>query len=136
MKRLAAPALGISLIVVLCVVAYSQSRPGGIRGSVKDPAGAVLTGATVTLSQGAATLKAVATDTGGEFAFTNLPTGSYEVSVALTGFRRVVMTVTVRSGITEQIAVGLQVGRLDDAVVLTAPAEAEQRFEVPSLTQL
>ena len=81
--------------VLLCVAAFLLSAPavsaqttGRINGTVKDPQGAVLPGATVTATspalQGSQTQ---VTDQDGVFRFLSLPPGRYTVKVDLAGFR-------------------------------------------------
>jgi Ca-activated chloride channel family protein len=118
---------GVFVTLVVCVVVKvaSQSRAGTIRGVVTDPAGAVVVGANVTLTRAAATVTTALTDMKGEFVFADLPAGVYEVTVSLAGFRKATMPVNVRTGAAEQISFALQIGRLEDTVVLSPPGELE-----------
>ncbi len=79
-------ALGFSM-QVLQQPAYGQETTGGMQGTVKDPSGAVVSGATVTLT--APTLvgsKVTETDAAGYYRFANLPPGTYTMFVKATGF--------------------------------------------------
>jgi hypothetical protein len=60
---------------------------GRISGSVNDQTGAVVTGATVTLSDGAGLTRTAVTDEKGTYAFKGLPSGSYSITVAAPGFK-------------------------------------------------
>lgn len=67
--------------------AYSQETTGGLQGTIKDPSGAVVANATVTVT--APTLvgsKVVLTDTAGYYRFANLPPGTYTMIVKASGF--------------------------------------------------
>src|SRR5689334_14446490 len=103
-----------TLVVIACLAravagAPAQTNTGEIQGVVKDPSGAVLPGAAVTvlqLSTGVTVERR--TDERGLYFIGALPIGEYTLRVGLDGFR----TVT-RSGLT------LQVGqRLDVPIVL------------------
>ncbi len=79
----------IALLIVGTPSASSAQTTGGIAGKVLDSTGAVLPGATVTLTgpamQGTQT---ATTDTTGSFRFRNVPPGQgYKVTVKLAGFR-------------------------------------------------
>ena len=74
--------------LLLSASAVSAQTTGRIIGTVKDPQGAVLPGATVTVTspalQGAQTQ---VTDQDGGFRFLSIPVGRYTVKVDLSGFR-------------------------------------------------
>jgi Carboxypeptidase regulatory-like domain/TonB dependent receptor-like, beta-barrel len=79
------------LFVMLGVTqAFSQVDTGAIGGTVKDESGAVIPGATVTLTNEGTGLK-LSTVTGGsgDFTFTPIRIGSYTVSAEYKGFQRV-----------------------------------------------
>ena len=76
-------------ILALAGTAAAQSA-GSITGTVKDSSGAVLPGATVTLTNPATGLVQTATsDTRGVFVALSLPPGTYTVAVEMQGFKRV-----------------------------------------------
>ena len=67
--------------------AYCQETTGGLQGTVKDPSGAVVPGATVTVSTPTLVgTKEILTDSAGYYRFANLPPGSYTIVVKATGF--------------------------------------------------
>jgi len=71
----------LSLIVLLgcATLASAQQITGDIRGTVKDPSGAVIPGATVeiTNTDQNAVLRTVKTDKDGSYVGTYLPAGNY-----------------------------------------------------------
>jgi protocatechuate 3,4-dioxygenase beta subunit len=76
------------LIFAMCIAlssltAFAQEPTGGIEGSITDPQGAVVQGATVTVRNTATNLTRTAT-TGdnGQYRLSQLPPGMYEVKVA------------------------------------------------------
>jgi hypothetical protein len=106
---------------VSSATAIGQLTTGTITGNVTDQSGAAVPGATVTLKHTETGLSrtAITGETGKYEAF-SLPTGTYEISASLAGFRT-----TMHSGIT--LAVGqnavvdfaLQVGQVSEAVTVT-----------------
>src|SRR5262249_33980393 len=77
----------LACVLVLSLAAFAQETTGGIQGTVKDPQGAVVVGATVEVS-GPALIgkKEVKTDSGGYYRFAELPPGAYDIAVSATGF--------------------------------------------------
>src|SRR5207244_4304494 len=60
--------------------AFGQSASGSIQGTVKDETGAVLPGATVTITNtDTSHARTLATDAGGRFVAPDLPPGPYEI---------------------------------------------------------
>ncbi|WP_175528883.1 TonB-dependent receptor [Granulicella pectinivorans] len=90
------------MILALVPAAQAQETTAGIQGTIKDPSGANIAGALVTVS-GSQLIgeKTANTDKSGYYRFTNLPPGSYSLTVSASGFSE-----TKRDGIL------LQVGRL------------------------
>src|ERR1700752_2281731 len=79
-----------SATVVLALVAFSgdaQTFRGAINGTVTDPSGAVVPGATIAARDKATGLEHVTVTTSdGQFAIQDLPVGAYKVTVTVTGF--------------------------------------------------
>jgi hypothetical protein len=68
-------------------IVSAQTATGQISGTVKDPSGAVVPGATVTVNSEATGLtRAATTDQNGDYVFALLPPGTYSVSAGLQGF--------------------------------------------------
>jgi uncharacterized surface anchored protein len=67
--------------------ASAQTFRGGIQGTVLDQAGATVPGATITVtSTGTGLSRSVQTDSNGNYFFSELPLGEYDVAAALQGF--------------------------------------------------
>src|SRR5215469_7764250 len=79
-----------SVLLALCAatMAFAQGNTGNISGTVTDPTGAAVPGATVTATS-ASTDAAVKTTTNeqGGYALPSMLAGSYRISVTKTGFR-------------------------------------------------
>ena len=83
---------GIVLLVITFVFshlqAHAQSSFGQISGVVADPTGAAIPEAAVTITNISTQAKrAIVSDSDGNFIATNLPIGTYSLSVTKTGFR-------------------------------------------------
>jgi hypothetical protein len=84
--------LGLAATAALLVsgVPAAAQSAGSITGTVKDSSGAILPGATVTVSSPAIGVTQTATsDTRGVFVALQLPPGTYTLSVEMQGFKRV-----------------------------------------------
>jgi len=88
LKRIATPLwLALSLVLLLAPAVVAQETTGGLQGTVKDPSGAVIAGATVRVTTPTLVgYKEIVTDAAGYYRFANLPPGSYTILVKATGF--------------------------------------------------
>ena len=84
------------LLAFLCATASAQVNTASLAGLVKDPSDAVVTEASVKARNSATGVERSAlTSSSGYYVFSNLPVGSYEVSVEKPGFEKAVTTVTL-----------------------------------------
>ena len=96
---------------------------GSIRGTVVDPQGAVVASATVTLLRDGKSAGATTSDARGEFTFTGLGEGRYQIEVSASGFApRTTEPMFVGSSGRVVTQVPLQIGMLNQDVVVTAAA--------------
>lgn len=66
----------------------AQPNSGSIQGTVSDPSGAIIAGATVQLQDPATGYKQIAiTDANGQFQFNNVPFNPYHIDVTAQGFQ-------------------------------------------------
>jgi hypothetical protein len=122
----------ICLIVLFAAMALllpslvAQETTGGMQGTVKDPSGAVVTHAQVTLT--AASLvgtKTSETDDNGYYRFANLPPGVYTLTITAKGFSTAKRDgVTIEVGHLPTIDVALEVGTSGTVVEVTGEAPA------------
>ncbi len=114
---------GIALLVLsLSLVCLAQTgNQGSIEGTVSDPSGAVIPGASVTVRNEATNVSfSATTDSSGFFRFPVLPVGSYEVKVEATGFAPVVRKeVGVTVGARVNLPISLSVAAGQEEVVVT-----------------
>jgi hypothetical protein len=83
-----------------------------ISGLVTDPTGAVVSGATVTITNPVSQYtRSMVTDASGNYQFTNVPFNPYHLTVNATGFALFVQDVEVRSGVPVKVTSALKVGQ-------------------------
>lgn len=110
------------LLIAAQGTGFAQTFRGGISGTVTDQSGAVVPGAQITAVEAATntSYKAVSSSAG-EFAFSNIPLGSYTVSVTASGFKsEKVDKVPVTAGNTYTLPVKLAVASAGETVEVTA----------------
>lgn len=100
-------------IVLLSAIAFGQGTTGSIEGSVKDPKGAVVPGASVTVSGvNVGFSQTVVTDSDGVYRVRNAPVGSYKVTVAaISGFSASTVDgiqIVIEKTTTADVTVGIQ----------------------------
>jgi hypothetical protein len=107
-----------ALLLLSCSVLFAQVTSGTIFGTVKDPSGAVVTGATVTIANPTNGLRRTVTSSDtGDFVAPNLLPGTYTITVEAQGFKKLEST-----GFALNAADSLSAGIL----VLTIGAAADQ----------
>ena len=109
--------------ILACVLAYGQNSNGKINGTVKDPDGAVVSGADVSLvNTNQAVLRATVTDAEGRFNLDNIAPGNYQLTVERSGFIRHRAAVQVTEGNTQDVGIVLEVTPIAEQVTITAEA--------------
>jgi hypothetical protein len=103
---------------------FAQSDRGTITGTVKDPAGAVVPSAPITVknTETGAVFEAATTATG-NYTITQVPAGIYELTAGAAGFSKYIQEgITVQTAQVLRIDVVLQVGSTQESVTVTADA--------------
>ena len=104
-------------------MAAAEDSEGKIDGTVKDPGGAVVAGASVSLLHShRAVIAATITDAEGRFTLERVLPGDYQLNVERAGFVRYRSAVHVTAGGTQEVAVVLEVTPLEEQVTITAEA--------------
>jgi hypothetical protein len=116
------------LAVVACIALFAQSDLGSITGFVKDPTGATIPGATVTIkNEATGTERRATTDQAGGYSVTNIPAGFYTVTVEAKGFKKFESTHNkLDPSTTLGIDSSLTVGAATETVEVTATAQVLQ----------
>src|SRR5580765_216307 len=107
------------LTLALSSVAFAQVDRATITGTVTDSGGAVIAGATVTITNLATNVafRQPTTETG-SYLLVNLIPGKYQVDVELTGFKKVSQVVTLEVGQRARIDATLDVGAVSETVTV------------------
>jgi hypothetical protein len=111
--------------VLLCLgVAYAQSDRGTITGTITDPSGSMIANAPIEAKnmQTGVVYRAASSETG-NYTLAQLPTGTYQITCSLSGFKQFVRTgVTVSTAQILRIDVMLEVGAITETVTVNADA--------------
>ena len=108
-------------IIGLVSVARSQTTTSNIEGTVTDPNGAVITGATVKATgANLAAERTVVTDSSGFYRLVALPAGTYKVSVSQSGFNTIAYNFELTVNRTGVLNVQLAVGSAGGEVTVTS----------------
>jgi Carboxypeptidase regulatory-like domain len=106
-----------AIFLASCVLA--QSNSGTVTGTVTDPSGAIVAGASVSLSNPVSEYsRTVVTDKTGHYQFTSLPFNPYHLVISATGFATAAQDVDVRSTVSVTLNTTLQVGTASDTVMV------------------
>jgi len=120
-------ALALALLLMFGILnsSFAQETTGTISGTVTDKSGAVVNGATVTVTQleRNAVIRTVKSESGGHYAAVLLPVGHYKVSASAPGFKTF-ETTGIELNVSDRIAVNpkLDPGGKDEVVTVTAEA--------------
>ena len=116
----------LMMLVIGTHQTFGQAQTGTLRGTVTDPNGLVVAGATVTVKNQATGVVSGNVTTSGEgiFAIPNLVPGKYTVTAVQAGFsKKSVTDVTVALGTVGDITVPLAVGAPSETVTVTSSGE-------------
>jgi hypothetical protein len=118
----------LAVFIVLSTVAFAQSDVGTITGFVRDPTGAVVPNAKVTIKSEATNEEhTVTTDSGGHYTVPSLLPGLYTMSAEVTGFKKFTSTHDkLEPNSTVAIDATLSVGQATETVEVSATAEVLQ----------
>ncbi|HEV2913690.1 MAG TPA: TonB-dependent receptor [Pyrinomonadaceae bacterium] len=130
-------ALLLFLTLLVSVSAGAQTRIGTIQGTVKDPNGALVSGASVTLTQGVTGYQQTTqTDAQGVFKLVNIPFNSYTVRVTAEGFQATEHHIDMESAIPLNLDLSLAVGEANVTVTVEADADHAEHDKISSDTDI
>jgi len=122
-RRNLALSLFTILVAVCTIPAVGQVVTGSLDGTVVDPSGAVVQGATVTLKNvGTGAVHTATTSNTGGFRFALLAVGSYDVEVSKGGFRKLkVASAAVDANVDRSLGtLALELGSETESIEVTA----------------
>ena len=126
MKRFA---LGFMIVVaVMPGWLAAQAVTGTILGTVTDSTGALIPGATITLTHaGTGLARTVVTDAAGEYTAPSLPTGRYTVTAELSGFKTVSLP-DIDLGVDQRVRLNirLEIGTVSETITITGQSPLVQ----------
>src|ERR1044071_1903177 len=110
-----AVSVAILLALLFAPTARGQVTTADIIGRVTDTSGAVLPGATVTITNdGTGDMRTAPTNEAGDYVFNLLPIGAYTVKVELSGFSPQVARLTLSAGDRARFDAKLQLGAVEE----------------------
>jgi hypothetical protein len=129
-------ALGILLALALaCTQGRAQATQGAIVGSVKDTGGALVPGATVTLTNtDEGTTRSVKTNSVGDYRFVDAKAAHYKLVVTAPGFEKWIVSGVVLAVRQElRLDVSLTVGSVKQEVTVTGDSVSTIETESPTV---
>jgi hypothetical protein len=101
---------------------YAQSTYGSVSGTISDPSGAAIAGASVTLTNlGTSDKRTESSGDDGHFTFVNLFPGNYRMDIEKQGFKHFARpSVVVQVQQDTRVDVPLTVGQVSETVEVTA----------------
>jgi hypothetical protein len=124
MKNLLRLPSGLFIVIVCAAIVCAQTNRGGISGTVFDLTGAVVSGATVTITNvGTNRELRLTTSTEGAYSATSLEPVVYRITVEAQGFKKAVIdNIKVDTASTTTINIKLETGAISNTVDVTAEA--------------
>jgi hypothetical protein len=127
--------LSVLMLIFASLHALAEgSEAGAVRGTVTDPTGAVVPGATVHLINQVSGLdRTVITDAAGQFVFANIPFNPYRISVSAEGFAPLSQSFEIRSVVGANLSLVLNVTGGSQTVTVESSGdlvEADPTFHV------
>jgi Carboxypeptidase regulatory-like domain len=102
-------------------IVSSQSQPGTINGTVKDPNGALVAGAQVTVrNEAAGETRDTVTDNQGRFKIEGLAPGGYKITINRDGFKTAERAIAIESGKTATVEIKLELAETRAEVAVGA----------------
>jgi hypothetical protein len=116
------PALALFLVALYSPAEGSNS--GAVHGTVTDPSGAVVPGATIRLVNEVSGLdRTVSTDAAGQFVFANIPFNPYRIRVSANGFAPLSRNFEIRSLVGTNLNLVLQIAGGSQTVVVESSGD-------------
>ncbi len=120
-RRVKRALLAAGLLAVLASVAVAQTDTGSLQGTVTDTTGAVVSGATVTVTNlGTGRVVTVQTGGSGDFSVPTLNPAQYKVEVKATNFKSLTQTVTLQVGQVLPLSFSLPAGAVSETVEVSS----------------
>jgi hypothetical protein len=114
----------LAILLLLPGQVYAQFETSSVLGTIADASGAVISGATVTLtSVETGVVVNTTTNNNGSYEFLNVRPGRFTVGAEMAGFKRSVSDAfTVTVGTRQRVSLSLQVGEVSETVTVSEAA--------------
>ena len=110
--------------IFACATAHAQSTSGSVSGTITDPTGAIVPGASVHITNPASGYnRTVTTDAAGQYRFFNVPFNPYRLTATATGFNTVTKTIDVSSVVPVDTALQLGIAGSNTVVEVDTGAD-------------
>jgi Carboxypeptidase regulatory-like domain/TonB-dependent Receptor Plug Domain len=114
----------IALWLGCALSGFAQSNSGTVHGTVLDPSGAVIGGASVTIENPVSHYsRSTVSDSQGKFEFDNLPYNNYHLSAAARGFQVASEDINIRSAVPMELKISVTLGKETQTVTVEAGAD-------------
>lgn len=119
-----------SLLFTASALGQAQVATADLSGTVTDPNGAVVAGATVTAKNSATGIsRTVTSNDSGEYQLIGLPPGEYEISAEATNFKRTIISpVKLTVGQSAELTIKLEIGTKD--IIVNVQGSSVELIEV------
>ena len=126
-----------TLILLWPSAAINAQFKASVQGTVTDSSGAVISGATVTVtSNETGKSQQVKTSDDGFYRVSGLAPGSYKVEAELSGFKkRLLENVVIRAEETQGLNLVLEPGQVSETVTISGEEQARLKTENPNIDQ-
>ena len=126
MLRTKALTAAVAFVLLSAGAAFGQVASGALTGVVRDPSGAAIPGATVSVTDLASGRQRTGlSSSDGVYSVASLSPGDYRVSVALAGFKTVTRDgIRMRTGEVTRLDFDMSIGAVTDTVTVSADAPA------------
>ena len=128
MRRTSRHCVLFVFLVVLGLGPWSHAQTGTITGTVRDPAGAVLPGVTITVTNtGTNAVRTFVTDERGDYNVVLLLVGIYRIQAELAGFKTVVAE-NIQLSVNDRLRIDLSlaIGEIAEKLIVTEAAPLVQ----------
>ncbi|MFN6963884.1 MAG: carboxypeptidase regulatory-like domain-containing protein [Pyrinomonadaceae bacterium] len=125
-RRIAVFLTALCLLTALATSIAAQTGTSSIRGTVADPQGNIVAGASVTLtSTTKAFTRTQVTNSDGLYVFTAVPPDTYSISVEASGFKKAVVSdVQALVDTPKTVDIAMEVGQVTETVTVSGAGEA------------
>lgn len=130
--------LMVTVLLIAQAATHGQTTTSGsLSGTVTDPKGDVVPGASITLRQNeTGAVRNGTTNDKGVFTFTQLQPGKYVATVESRGFKKAIATdIDVKVSTDAQVSITLEIGQATETVTVTAAQDVVNTTS-PSLTNV